>query len=252
MVDKLQKQLESAGLQEKEAKVYLAALELGQATAQAIAEKAQIKRPTAYFIIEGLMVQGLMSSFTIGKKQYFVAARPERLLELIREEKKAVDQREESFRHILPQLESFGNRKADKPVVKYYEGKEGIVSMVNEYTEKAHGQELSIAFSRDVLETVMDKETLDQMSKDRHAHKIKVKSIYTNSKGNLPNRPHTQRMRLDAKEFPISCDIAIYEDVVRITSFKGRVLGIAIEDREIAKSFKAIFELAWKWANRSR
>ncbi len=252
MTDKLQKQLENAGLQEKEAKVYLAALELGQATVQAIAEHAQIKRPTAYFIIEGLMVQGLVSSFYQGKKQYFVAANPERLLDKIREEKRAIEKRVSSFESVLPQLESFGKRQPDKPVVKYYEGKEGIISMVDEYTEKAHGQELSIAFSRDILETVMDQETLDRMSKDRHAHKIKVKSLYTFSKGNLPNRPHTQRMRLEAKEFPISCDIAIYEDVVRITSFRGRVLGIAIEDKEIAKSFKAIFELAWKWANRPK
>ena len=42
------------GLNEKQAKVYLALLQLGQAGVTAVAEKAGTKRPTTYLILEEL------------------------------------------------------------------------------------------------------------------------------------------------------------------------------------------------------
>ncbi|MDZ4385041.1 MAG: helix-turn-helix domain-containing protein, partial [Candidatus Moranbacteria bacterium] len=75
----LEKDLQEIGLNEKEARVYLSALELGQSTVQDIAKKALVNRATTYFVIESLMKSGLMSSFQKGKKQYFVAADPDRL-----------------------------------------------------------------------------------------------------------------------------------------------------------------------------
>ena len=42
----LDKELQKIGLSEKEAKVYLAALELGQASVQNIARKAEVNRAT--------------------------------------------------------------------------------------------------------------------------------------------------------------------------------------------------------------
>ena len=83
----IDKDLQAVGLQEKEAKVYLAALELGKGTAQQIAIKAELKRPTTYVIMEELMRQGLVSSFYEGKKQYFVAENPERLVDILQNQK---------------------------------------------------------------------------------------------------------------------------------------------------------------------
>ena len=247
MIDKMRKDMESIGFQEKEARVYLASLELGQATVQQIARKADVKRPTAYFIIEGLMGQGLVTSFYQGKKQFFVAENPERLLELIDQERQEVLRREENFKTLLPQLQSINNRQKDKPVVKYYEGKEGILSMVNEHTKSSKGQEAYTVYSRDVVERFLNSQELDGIIKDRIVHRVKVKTIYTYSKGDLAPSPNTERIRLAEKDFPVNCDIAIYEDRIRIASLKDRFIGVVIEDKEIAHSFRASFELAWKW-----
>ncbi len=244
----IQKDIQSIGLNEKEAKVYLASLELGQATVQRIAEKANIKRPTTYFIIEGLMDRGLISSFYQGKKQYFVAEMPERILDLIAKERKELDLREEQFKRLLPELQSINNRNRTKPVVKYYEGKEGILTMVDEHVKTSRGQRVYSAYSRDIVDNFLTPEELSTISKNRTENKIQVKTIYTWTKRALPTDENSERAQLSPEEFPITCDIAMYEDKLRIASLKDRFVGIVIEDKEIAKSFRAIFDLAWKWA----
>ena len=67
----LERELMEIGLNEKEVKVYLASLELGQSAVQAIANKSGVNRATTYFVIEGLTTKGLISSFHQGKKQFF-------------------------------------------------------------------------------------------------------------------------------------------------------------------------------------
>lgn len=52
--------LKNLGLNEKEARVYLAALELGEASVQEIAQKSGVKRVTAHVAIEKLKTEGLL------------------------------------------------------------------------------------------------------------------------------------------------------------------------------------------------
>lgn len=248
----IEKDLQLLGLQEKESKVYLASLELGQATVQKISMKAGIKRPTTYFIIENLMDHGLMSSFYQGKKQYFMAEMPERILDLIAKERKDLEIREEQFKRLLPELQSINNRNKNKPVVKYYEGKEGIFSMTLEHMKSSRNQTFYNVFSRDIVEQIMTPDELKYLRKERVASKLQGKAIYTREEGDLEGVENAEIVRVSSKDFPVSCDIAFYEDKVRIASFKDRLMGVVIEDKEIAQSFRSIFELAWKWVNREK
>ena len=53
-MDELKKELEHLGLSDKEAKVYLAALEMGPSPVQDISHKAHVNRATTYVMIESL------------------------------------------------------------------------------------------------------------------------------------------------------------------------------------------------------
>ena len=57
----LHKQLQDAGLNETEAKIYLATLELGETNVGRIADKSGIKRTTIYLSLENLIKKGLIS-----------------------------------------------------------------------------------------------------------------------------------------------------------------------------------------------
>jgi hypothetical protein len=51
-------------------------------------------------------------------------------------------------------------------------------------------------------------------------------------------------------KFPISCDIAVYGNKARFASLTNRLVGVIIEDEEIARSMRAILDLAWEAAEK--
>jgi sugar-specific transcriptional regulator TrmB len=245
----IDKDLQIIGLQEKEAKVYLAALELGKGTAQQIAAKADVKRPTTYVIMDDLMRQGLVSSFYEGKKQYFVAENPERLTEILENRKRDVEKQQKQLNEILPQLKSINNRDKDKPVVKYYEGREGILTMVNECNKKNFGKKMFLFRNYDMFVSLLGEDLLVKIADEREKSNVSLKQIYSSKEPVSPgiNFPNAEDIWVSNNQFPIDSDIAIYSDRIRIIDFKKKLIGVVIESREIAESFKTMHELAWKY-----
>jgi len=245
----LERDLIEIGLNEKEAKIYLASLELGQSTVQDIAKKAGVNRATTYFVIEGLMKMGLMSSFHKGKKQYFVAADPDRLVEVLEQEKNTIEKRKENLKKLLPQLQSLNNKQKDRPVVRYYEGKEGIKTMVDEVT--VPGQEIvRMAYNKDAVIKTFSEEQRKKWTEHRVKNNIKTQVVYTFKSGILENTADGTRRKVPFEKFPITCDIAVYDEKIRLASFGDRLVGIVIEDRELAASFRAVLDLAWEAAEK--
>lgn len=70
-MEKFQDALQSYGLNEKEARLYLAAISLGVASVMQLARKAGLKRPTTYLIIESLLEKNLLVAIPRGKKIYY-------------------------------------------------------------------------------------------------------------------------------------------------------------------------------------
>lgn len=245
----LEQELISIGLNEKEAKIYLSSLELGQSTVQSIAVKAAINRATTYFVIDGLMQKGLVSSFHKGKKQYFIAADPESLLEILEQEKEGVEKKQENLKKFLPQLRSINNKQKKGPIVRYYEGKEGIAAMVDEFfnTEKVS---VDMIYSVDAVNKVFTEKDRARWREKRVKKDIDTKVIYTFKEGELSNLPKSKSIKIPFEKFPITCDIAIYNDKIRLASLGDRLSGIIIEDKELAESLKAVFGLAWEAAEK--
>jgi sugar-specific transcriptional regulator TrmB len=245
----LEKELQEIGLNEKEAKVYLASLELGQSVVQDIAKKAGLNRPTAYFIIDNLMKRGLMSSFHQGKKQFFVAADPDKLIDIASQEKQRIEKREGILKKLLPQLQSINNKITNKPVVRYYEGKEGLITVTEEFLKSA-GDVSYMVYSVDKVNNLLSKEEKGSLRSKRLAKGIKTEVIYTYENGVLQSSDDGARLKIPHDKFPISCDIAIYGDKVRIASLEDKLVGIIIEDKNIAETLKSIFKLAQEAAEK--
>ena len=125
----LQKRLQGLGLAEKEAQVYLSALELGSSTVQQISRKCGVNRPTVYVQIEFLKKKGLISSVIKGKKRYFNAESPEQLIRILEKRKKTIEAQKEEFEKYLPELKALYNLSDEKPSVKFFEGEEGVKSI---------------------------------------------------------------------------------------------------------------------------
>src|SRR3989338_6730064 len=247
----LEKELQYLGLSDKEARVYLAALELGSATAQEVSKKAGINRATAYFVLKQLMGLGLVSEIEEDKVAKYAAENPSQLQVLIKKKEEEVRASERTFNDILPELRSIHNRSEGKPIVRYHDGREGP-ELIRSEMLKLKNDEVFVFYDYDKIKEIFTEEETAQFAKDKKKRGLKTKAIYT-SQSDL-ERPAigttTERRKIDVKEFPINGDISIYGDIVKVSKFlKGKNVGVVtIEDKDIAGTFKTLFKLAWKGA----
>ncbi len=111
--------LGSLGLRKDEIRLYLTLLEAPPATVSELARETGIHRPLIYRALPSLQEKGLISIVIKGKQKRYTAESPTRVEKLFRK-------LEQSFSVLLPALETSYTNREDRPVMKYYEGREGI------------------------------------------------------------------------------------------------------------------------------
>lgn len=244
----LEKDLQNLGLSEKESKVYLTSLQLGKSSVQNISKKSGVNRATTYVIINELIRKGLMSSSLEGKKQYFFAEAPEKLNILFRDQELEIRKKMEHLEKILPDLKTINTSSNGKPVVRFFEGKEGMRAIAEELFETKKDDSISMIYSYDKLLKMFSKEEIDSMRKRRQTRQIRARIITNDDQSQL--KTDAKVIRLSSKKFNIESDIAIFGDKIRIVTQKENPVGVIIENREISKTLKILFDLAWENLNK--
>ena len=75
----LKNELSDFGLDPKESQIYLALLELGEASVLSISRKSGLKRTSVYHLLEALKERGLVGIVNKNKKQHYFAQNPQKL-----------------------------------------------------------------------------------------------------------------------------------------------------------------------------
>jgi sugar-specific transcriptional regulator TrmB len=243
------KELQDIGLAEKEAKVYVAALEIGRATADQLAKQAKIVRPTTYVQLESLMKKGLMSTYQEGKKTYFAPESPELLRRLLLKQKDDLTSKERDLTSLLPDLLRQFEGAGERPVVRFFPGKEGITT-VREHILSAKEKKTYVIYSPVHLAKIYSDAELDDYSDRRKALGIHSKAIYLFQ--DFFNRAGldelTERRFLSPSLLQLTIGITVYDDNTVIYSHEGNLFGLVIQSVQIASSMKAIFDFLWNQA----
>lgn len=242
------KHLQDLGLSEKEAAVYLAALEIGRATADQLAKHAKIKRPTTYVQLESLMKMGLVSTFEESKKTFFAPESPELLKRLLSKQRNELDAREKSLETLLPTLKQQFASSGERPTVRFFEGKEGIRSIREGLLLLPAGTDLKWIYNHDSLTHVFDETERYEFAKRRAQKGIQLQSIYTRRGGPFDRSdivPNTERRFVPIERMPLTSDVYIYKNTVAMMALQDKVFGVLIESAEIAESMRVLFRLLW-------
>ncbi len=237
------------GLSEKESLVYLAMLELGPASVQDIAKKAGVNRATTYVMIESLKRRGLMSTFDKGRKTFFVAESPEHLKRLSETELRAAEEKANRLKQSLPLFMAlFNSASASKPMVRYYEGEEGV-STCRAMIGEATGEVLNF-LSRDegtiALSKVNESERLDLAGR---VHGRKIIAI----KPGMPRPKHNAAMWLEKTipydKYPFTGDMLFFDNKIIIFFMQEeKPYVFVIESQEVYNMLKTMFEVVWQTA----
>ncbi len=252
-MESVQKQLEELGLSSNEVKVYMAALEVGAASAQQLAAKAAVVRPTAYVAIGGLVKRGLMSSHTRGKKQYFQAEKPGKLLLLLVEQKKKIEEQENKLKNLLPELEHLQKITRNKLEVNYYEGWEGLKIMQDTLIDSGV-KNLDVVMYQTVAKIEYNKLPADKAINyniELNKRKVSKRVMLIGDRQAFKSwRPFVINPKAQYKVFSSSDDktaseIAIFGEYITLISYSDIPYGCLIKSADVAKLMKLIFEGFW-------
>lgn len=237
------KDLQSVGLDIKEATAYLALLELGESAMGQLVKKSGLKRTTLYDTIESLKQRGLVSVSKKNKKIVYVAENPRKILEQL-------DEKRVSAEKMLPELLSITNVLQKKPRIRYFEGTEGIKEVYKD-TLRFPDQKIQAWVSEEMIHEFDQKFLDDYYTPRRLEKKIWAEVI-------APDLPDIREYKgldqaslrvtklLDPKEFPLDVEISLYgTDHIGIMSFQDK-LGLIIESESIARTLKSIFAAQWE------
>lgn len=243
MIDKLK----NLGLSDNEARVYMAMLELGSGTVLEISAKAGVNRPTTYVQIESLKKMGLVSTQTKGKKQLFIPESPDQLEFLIDRERKAIEEKKKELEQALPELVNIFNLSGEKPQIRSFEGKEGMMKMQDEFLKSKTKEVVGFTSTDGILKIFPDH--VKNYASRRVQKGIHARTIYTDSRGAILKRNDEEMLReakyVSPDKFPFKSDISIYDDNIAISAMEGKAVGVLITHKELASSFKALFNLLW-------
>lgn len=235
--------LQNLGLEPKETAIYLALLELGEATILTIARKSGIKRPTAYLVLRSLEEKGFASRIIRGKKTSFSPQHPRKLLT-------EAELRLKELQEVVPQLESLFHREEGRPRVMIYEGKSELDRAYDE-SFITKGEILymgTLGLSMETFPRTFKKVEFVTLSPEFRIRELVDDSEESRKYAERVREPY-HGVRFISKEFlPFEADIGIFGNRTLISSVKKEYFTIGIESEEITRVFRTIFEVMWRAA----
>ncbi len=235
-------ELKKFGLTSKEAEAYLTLLETGYTSAQDLAEKIRVSRPTAYEIIKKLKEKNLIKENKEKIKKYFSAQSPDNLFKIIRIAKKELEEKERELTRIIAVLRGKYYLNKEKNIKTYY-GKTGFETLFDEFLT---------TLSKEIYLFITDKKILNDKQRIKAYQKIKkrlgsikIKEIsLTKSKSNI-SLPY-----LETKNFPLIAEIIKFKGVGIITEkviiFSSNKTHFSLENEEIINFIKTLFLLLFE------
>jgi len=246
--------LSQIGLHENQIKIYLALLQMGEGNIHDIAVNAAIKRTTAYSILDVLKTKGLVTYLEKAGHRTYYAENPKKVLLYFKDREQDIKTQSKKFESVIPELSSIYNVQATKPKIRFYEGVEGLKAVFEEtLTLKPNEEILAIATASLIHKVLGDEWAVDYLTR-RAKGKIKQKAIVEDSAwGRIHQKNDKKEFRLTRlvpkEKFPFSNEINIFANKVMIASFRDQ-MGVIIESADVARTWKAIFELAWDGAEK--
>jgi len=240
--------LQKIGLSESEAGIYLAAVSLGECGMSELAQRAGMKRTSAYVTSEALEKKGLLGTFKTKQGTRYVAKDPKYLLDELH---KHTDELE----RVLPELKALQKSNVEKPTVTYYEGVDAYIRAVEMCLKKQHSTIFHIGSLSEGHKTLGEDYDFKYFMPERVKKHIYLKALYTPDIGYKFEKDTEGKLLREIKflpkEYPMKTLTLIFGSTVVISTTKKTLTTLVIESDEIAEAERAKFELMWNTIKRA-
>ncbi|MAZ40534.1 hypothetical protein CL654_00245 [bacterium] len=257
----LAEKLERAGLSDKEASVYTALLGTKGAFPSRIAQITKLNRTTIYHILDSLMVKGLVTELEKRSKLFYQAEHPRNVERLAQNRIVQAKRNLEYAQGLLPKLEGLFARADNKPIVKFFEGKEGVLRVYEDHIATDKPYEMLGWSNTANLMKFLPQSFIDSYIKKKEKIGITTRGIFPDTETDVEynkriykgvsEKTQVKHKNIPQKDFPYNSEITVYGDnKVSIINFnEPQPAGTIIEDKTIHGMMRMIFELSWAGAS---
>jgi hypothetical protein len=239
--------LEQFGFTEKEAKIYLACLELGQAPVSSIARNAGEPRENTYALLKKLIAKGIAQSFVKGNSTFYSVTPPEQLLQ-------SWETKFQVFKDTLPEFLALTGKYDNRPNVQFYEGLEGLkylykqIIVEEEERPKEEKAEFLIFVGAEDIDPRFQEFLINEFLPRRKKYNTPSKVIIPKSSLHQPyiqqNQRH-QHLIIDTPIFDIAGEIILYGNHKVAVMMYGReeLSALVITSKMLHKGLTSLFQL---------
>lgn len=230
------------GLNEKQARIYLCLLDLGQATVSQAADAAGLKRPLVYLLLSELKERGLVMELTGRAVKRFITVDPRLFLK----------QRQDALADLefmMPALvRKHEHEIAPRPRVTVVEGAAGILRMYRQFGRAMKARYISsyaalrAAFPDEVQQWIRSAQ-IDKSTTPRY--QILADDPEGRAFAEAVRHCRAWNIRLLPTQVKIQTNFDIVENVVMITHFDP-LFATIIHSEKLADDYAAMFDLLWQ------
>ncbi|MBS1369993.1 MAG: hypothetical protein HPZ91_08585 [Lentisphaeria bacterium] len=239
-------QLESLGLNGRQAKVYLALLQLGSASAIEIAKTTRFKHPTVYDVLDVLKERRLVSETFEGGRKLFSAENPNQL-------RLAEEERRRTLEDLLPDLQALYSGGSCRPRVRVYLGPEGMEAVDDELLSVRSGEYFYFGGVREMIQNSSEEHLSDyyrkRLSRGIWSNAIRIRGREDDLEYMQNGDQHLRRVRYLPKPiFENTAGLYLYDDRVAVISALKENYAMIIESGELSLLLKTIWNCMWEIA----
>lgn len=243
--------LDSFGFSEPEMTVYVTLLKFGAQPASIVAKQSGLKRGHTYNILSTLKDRGVVQEFEKGNVMHFSACAPSTLISLLERREEELDRKKKSLLQVIPELERIRNPYAQQPKVRFFHGVEGIKA-IYEDTLQVGDKKL---FSLGDFDHFFPKENDEELNAWmwRYCQRRAKNGIWYNgilnksstSDDAFKTRVKEKRHLKMLTNVYLPVEVNIYDNKVAIISSSKDMVGLIIEDKPTADTFRSLHQAFW-------
>ncbi len=250
---KIESIFEALNLDSAAASSYLFLLRNGATSAGKMARKIGIPRSSLYGILGRLSQHGLVGESLEGGIKLFIAEPPEKISLLFGRRLEELNNVQEQFRNILPELSRQNNSRLISPRLEMFEGSEGLQSVLKDMLLYYELQTFAL-WPIDNMLDILSPDFFRYLNKERIKNNLYTRAIWPhNHSVKLKTHPYLgvgQKFKREIRVAPANIDFPMgYWSYGRKTAFissRKESFGFLIESEELSQTLKAQFEILWQ------
>jgi predicted transcriptional regulator len=240
------KQLMRFGLSESLAAAYLVLLQNGKLRPPELAELTNETRTNSYSLLDKLVELKLAKKVKDGKKVLYEVEHPAAFERFIQRQRDEALERERLAKDSLPELLNMYQLNSERPGVRYYQGKKGIIEIYKEQVREGKH-----------IEYIRTRADIDFLG-FRFTHSLRVmapdagvtRHVFSPDSPEVPinwqesdNEYKLTRTWFKPQDYTAPVEWSVFGNKVAAISFGKEAVGMVIDSPQIAESFRQIFTL---------